>query len=807
MVNGPWEDVSEITLNAQNDWSGKYDYDNIEADETAVYRVREKENAGDRRIIENYGEATMSFKENGETKTVPCVVRYTVNDNTDLVTIRNIRKVENNHTVKINWENGNNQITNQEPVEIVLQRSEVGGPWYDVETRTLSSNNNWQTQFALNKINNVQYRVREKESAGNQKLIEFDDGSATMNVTQNGEIKPLLYSVRYNEEDAGTTITNKIAGNETKHSVSIFWDDTPEEIIPESVKVVLQRNNGDGKWKTIQSMQIKKADHWVGVFQYERETENEEYRVRELNADEQVVLDSNNDNVQNDLVQMWYRTTDTNNNERRIYINSVTCTETVKDPNFAQYECITNIRNNTATEKYTIKIDWDEASKQAGLPEKIRIREQSKEAGANGWEDAALADLDRTLSEANFWSDTFQHDYLSTDYIPRKDNKTGEILEIPVSKRLQFRCRLVDSDGNTVNDNGILKLKGSELAWQVTYETNGYNTIVHMSLEGRSFSVKITWENENIPDYIPDSAVAILQGSKNENGNGEWEEIQGIQPLTLNRDNHWTGDFAMVPGNLGYKKFRVREKDSENKIILLNSDVGYQNPDDNKASFVIAGQNNNVIYQTVTYKEENGLTTITNKEPVGSVIYSAEINWGDYDNRFTPKEPITVVLQRKENNEWVEKETVELNENNYWRASFNAVPRSQGDQYRIREKENANGNNRIVEEGEYARFRMTREGENEPKNVNYLVNYGEENQRTSITNTFKGDNTNVKVSIIWKDELNDQKIRPESVTIKLIKNNEATNQTLVLNNDKKWEGKFENLPLLNDQQLTWKKPT
>jgi hypothetical protein len=66
-----------------------------------------------------------------------------------------------------------------------------------------------------------------------------------------------------------------------------------------------------------------------------------------------------------------------------------------------------------------------------------------------------------------------------------------------------------------------------------------------------------------------------------------------------------------------------------------------------------------------TYKEENGLTTITNKEPAGSVTYSAEINWGDYDNRFTSKEPIIAVLQHKENNEWVEKKTVELKEENY----------------------------------------------------------------------------------------------------------------------------------------------
>ena len=62
-----------------------------------------------------------------------------------------------------------------------------------------------------------------------------------------------------------------------------------------------------------------------------------------------------------------------------------------------------------------------------------------------------------------------------------------------------------------------------------------------------------------------------------------------------------------------------------------------------------------------------------------------------------------------------------------------------------------------------------------------------------ITNTHKVEKTSVSVTKVWNDADNQDGIRPNDVTVKLLANGTETDKTLVLNSGNKWTGKFENL--------------
>ena len=63
-----------------------------------------------------------------------------------------------------------------------------------------------------------------------------------------------------------------------------------------------------------------------------------------------------------------------------------------------------------------------------------------------------------------------------------------------------------------------------------------------------------------------------------------------------------------------------------------------------------------------------------------------------------------------------------------------------------------------------------------------------------LTNTHTPETTNVVVQKIWDDAENKAGKRPESITVELLANGEATEKTIELTVDKNWEGSFDDLP-------------
>ena len=75
----------------------------------------------------------------------------------------------------------------------------------------------------------------------------------------------------------------------------------------------------------------------------------------------------------------------------------------------------------------------------------------------------------------------------------------------------------------------------------------------------------------------------------------------------------------------------------------------------------------------------------------------------------------------------------------------------------------------------------------------YKVTESENGYNITITNKHEIEKTSIAVNKVWDDAEDQDRKRPESVTITLLKNNESTDQTLVLNKDNEWSDTFENL--------------
>ena len=76
-----------------------------------------------------------------------------------------------------------------------------------------------------------------------------------------------------------------------------------------------------------------------------------------------------------------------------------------------------------------------------------------------------------------------------------------------------------------------------------------------------------------------------------------------------------------------------------------------------------------------------------------------------------------------------------------------------------------------------------------------------EDEDNVFTNKFR---TNINVEKKWDDDDNEYDLRPESIVIKLLANGKETGDTLILSEDNKWKGTFEDLPKYDgEKEITY----
>ena len=139
--------------------------------------------------------------------------------------------------------------------------------------------------------------------------------------------------------------------------------------------------------------------------------------------------------------------------------------------------------------------------------------------------------------------------------------------------------------------------------------------------------------------------------------------------------------------------------------------------------------------------------------------------WNDNNNE-AKKRPEKVTVRLKANGKDNGK-TLELSESNNWKQTFEDLPKKDDD-------------------GKEIKYTVTEDA---------VENYTAEVKGYNITNTFTNNKTQVTVTKVWEDEGNIDKIRPDSVTVKLLADGKETDKTLELSESGNWTGSFTDLDI------------
>lgn len=248
--------------------------------------------------------------------------------------------------------------------------------------------------------------------------------------------------------------------------------------------------------------------------------------------------------------------------------------------------------------------------------------------------------------------------------------------------------------------------------------------------------VEKVWDDNNNQDgKRPESVKVVLMA------NGERTDKEVI----LDESNDWSYEFTNLD------KFK-EGKEIEYKVIEVEVPEGYTDivESDAKNSFVI-----------------------TNSYTPGKTAVKVEKQWLDDENRDGIRpESITVVLLA--NGEETDRQYV-LSEDNDWSATFKDL-----DEYK---------------DGELIDYTVQEIGE--VKDYETAIKEVEDNMFV-ITNKHEPVETKVKVSKVFEDEDNRDKIRPESVEVILVANGKDTDKKLILNKDNDFKGEFTGLKKFED---------
>ena len=211
------------------------------------------------------------------------------------------------------------------------------------------------------------------------------------------------------------------------------------------------------------------------------------------------------------------------------------------------------------------------------------------------------------------------------------------------------------------------------------------------------------------------------------------DEVETGKTLVLNAGNNWTGSFTEL------------DKFANGEVITYTVD-----------ELNVAG------YSTEITGDQTTGFTVTNSHTTETVEVSGKKTWNDNNDQdgFRP-ESITIKLLA----DGVAIETVTVTEENNWSWSFKDLPK-------------------YKDHGTLIAYTITEEAVEE---------YTTEIDGFDVTNTHEIEKTEVSVTKVWNDNNDQDGLRPEDITVKLLANGEATGKVLVLSEDNDWTGTFADL--------------
>lgn len=207
--------------------------------------------------------------------------------------------------------------------------------------------------------------------------------------------------------------------------------------------------------------------------------------------------------------------------------------------------------------------------------------------------------------------------------------------------------------------------------------------------------------------------------------------------LTLSEENGWAGSFSDLD-----------EYQDGQKILYTVEEI------------TVDG------YETEISGDMESGFTITNTHVPETITVSGSKTWDDEDDQ-DGKRPDEITIRLYANGVEVSSQTVTAEEQ--WRWSFDELPKyEQGVEIQYTVSEDA------VED-----YSTTYDGYN-------------------VTNSYTPSKTSVTVIKNWRDNNDQDGIRPNDITVVLLANGEETGKTLVLNEENSWMGSFTDLDKFKD---------
>ena len=276
---------------------------------------------------------------------------------------------------------------------------------------------------------------------------------------------------------------------------------------------------------------------------------------------------------------------------------------------------------------------------------------------------------------------------------------------------------------------------GKEIEYKVTEDSvEGYDTTIqgteisnkHLP-EKTQITVKKSWDDNNNQDGKRPESIEVqlyADGNSVENGN-----------VILNEENQWKHTFNDLPKYSAGKEIAYTVQE-------VNVPDGYA--------------------VTVSCEENSSVFTITNTHTPETTEITGTKTWDDGNNQ-DGKRPESIKVNLLANGKQIDSKTVTSTDE--WKYTFSNLPKY------------ANGE--VIE--------YTIDEDEVPEYSSKIDGY-------YIINSYTPGKTSVNVTKEWKDEDNQDGIRPTSVSVQLYADGEKIGETVELNTNNEWQHTFNDLP-------------
>lgn len=347
------------------------------------------------------------------------------------------------------------------------------------------------------------------------------------------------------------------------------------------------------------------------------------------------------------------------------------------------------------------------------------------------------------------------------------------------------------ADGKEVKSLKLDANDNSELNWKDKFK----NLPVYQQKEDGSYeSIKYTIKEDTLgtdykdPEINPNSidAVTQLEAQKNDETGSEFTvKNQKIYKFDLTVTKNWEDDNnkeglrpesvsitltpssgdpikAVIDSKTNTYTFKnLQKKDAKNKEIT------YKLSEDEVANY----KTKEILQPTFDKNDPSKATaSITNSREVEYITLLGEKVWDDANNQ-DGKRPTSITVNVKRGEDVVATKEVK-GTGNTWSYEFEKLPKYVDGKeavYTVEEAKTPDG------------YTVTIDG-------------------TKITNSYKPQVMNLNVEKIWDDANNQDGKRPDSITVSLIKNGQATDKKITIKDDGngKWQGTFKDLPVFEN---------